>query len=343
MLLESVAVIIGWANRLWGRLEKNVNKRLLIYGILVIFIFTALVGCGSANVVARVNGEKILRGDLEKKVEEMKSSLASQGVDFESEQGREIEQKIETEALNQLINETLLMQQAEKEQVVIVDAQVNEQIDSLKQQFGEEMFQTLLKQQNLTEEDLREQLKLQLTADALFKKVTEDVSVSDSEVSKYFDENKNDLEEMKVAHILISVPSSAAESEIKAAEEKAEELIQQIKSGEDFAQLAKENSADSQSAENGGVMDMYFTRQDPFLMDEFVKGAFELGEGQISQKPVRTAYGFHIIKVLDKRSSYEELEPTVKERLVSEKKNQLFVKYFSDLKEKAKIENMLVK
>jgi len=319
----------------------RIRFAVLVVLLGLVFIFSA--GCSDANVVARVNGEKIMRAELNKKVEEIKSGLKSQGFDFEGEQGKEILERVEEEALNQLINETLLMQEAEKQGVIASDKKVQEQLRQIKEQFGEENFKKLLEEQNLSEGDLAEQLRLQISADALFNKMTGDIKVDKQEARTFFDENKRDFEQLKVAHILISVAPDASKEEEESAKQRAVDLISKLKEGADFSSLAKAHSQDPQSAKNGGVMDMYFTRRDPFLMEEFIRGAFELGPGEFSKEPVRTAYGYHIIKVIDKRDTFDELQRSVEERLLSEKKNEAFLKFFSEVKENARIKNMLTK
>ncbi|HBT20683.1 MAG TPA: hypothetical protein DEA47_04915 [Peptococcaceae bacterium] len=321
----------------------NFKKQVLLLTVLLAFVVLTLSGCGEGEVVARVNGEKITLSELNKKVEEIKAGLESQGIDIESEEGQSAMGKVEEEALNQLINETLLLQEAEKQGVLAGDDEVQRRLREIKKNFSSEEFESLLKAQNLTERDFKKQLKLQLSADALFNKVTKDVKVSDGELREYFEKNRKDLEQIKVAHILISVDPDASKSEEEKARNKAVEIINKLHNGADFSSLARTYSEDSQTKENGGVIDIYFTREDPFFMEEFIEGAFKLKEGEFSKEPVRTTYGYHIIKVIDSRTSYEELKSTIRDRLLSEKKNDVFVKYFNKIKKDAKIENMLKK
>mgnify|MGYP000890737038 CR=1 FL=1 len=318
-------------------------KRVLVLAVLLAFVVFSTAGCGEGEVVARVNGEKITLSELNSKVEEIKAGLESQGIDFESEEGRSVLKKVEEEALNQLINETLLMQEAEKQGVLAGDDKVQQRLKEIKENFSSEEFKSLLKAQNLTERDFKEQLKLQLSADALFNKVTKNIKVSEQELREYFEKYKGDLEQLKVAHILISVEPDASKGDEEKAKNKAVEIIGRLHRGEDFGSLAKTYSEDAQTKENGGVIDIYFTREDPFFMEEFIEGAFKLKEGEFSKEPVRTTYGYHIIKVIDRKASYEELKSTIRDRLLTERKNDAFVKYFNKIKKDAKIENMLQK
>lgn len=319
------------------------TRTAVLFSVLILILIAA-AGCGDASVVARVNGEKILQSDLDDKIAEIKMGLTSQGIDFEGEENKEMQARIEEEALNQLMDEALLMQQAAKEGVKVGNAAVQEQLNQLKKQFGEDVFKELLAQQKLTEDKLAKQIKVQLTAQALYEKVTADIAFDEKAAKDYFEKNKADLEERKVAHILITADETASEDKVNEAKQKAQDLIAKLQAGEDFAKLAKENSEDFQSGENGGVIDQYFNRNDTSFVPEFVEGTFKLsGEGSFSSEPVRSAYGFHIIKVLDTKSTYEELKDSLKNTLLSQEKNKAFVEFFNQAKSEAKIENLMKK
>lgn len=315
----------------------------LMLSVLILILFIT-AGCGNGNVVARVNGEKILQADLQDKIAEIKLGLTNQGIDVDQEQNQEMLSQIQKEALNQLMDEALLMQQASKMGIKVDNKEIQDQLQQLKDQFGEDTFKQLLAQQKLTEAKLSKQIKVQMTAQALFEKVTDDIKVDEKTAKEYFEKNKADLEERKVAHILISADETATEEQVNKAKKTAEDLIGKLKAGEDFAKLAKESSEDLQSGANGGVIDQYFNRNDTNLVPEFVAGAFQLkGEGDFSQQPVRSSYGFHIIKVLDSKSTYEELKKSLNNIMMSDKKNDAFVKFFNKAKSEAKIENLMEK
>ncbi|MGI6553899.1 MAG: peptidylprolyl isomerase [Bacillota bacterium] len=317
------------------------RRKVISLFLVLIFIAVFSAGCGGdASVIARVNGEKILQNQLEDRIALIKSGLASQGYSLQEGQDDELLGQIEDEAMNQLIDEALLMQQANKEGVSVSNDVVQEQIRLMKKQFGTEVFKQLLNQQKLTEDKLAEQIKVQLTAEALFNKVTSDISVDSETLKATYEENPAKYEQAKVAHILIAVDENAPEEKVKAAREKAQNLISKLNNGEDFAEVAKNNSEDAQSAENGGVIDYYFTREDTSLVKEFVDGAFQVEVGQISKEPVRSPYGFHIIKMLDKKDTFEELEASLEGQLLNEQKNEAFSDFFNKAKSEAKIENL---
>ena len=113
-----------------------------------------------------------------------------------------------------------------------------------------------------------------------------------------------------------------------AKEKKAKEIAEKVKSGGDFAALAKENSEDPGSKENGGDLD-FFSRER--MVPEFANAAFKMNKGDISD-PVKTQFGFHIIKVTDKKESHTVPFAEVKEKIIA---------YLKDAKHKAAIEELL--
>ncbi|GAW91665.1 peptidylprolyl isomerase [Calderihabitans maritimus] len=320
------------------------HRRILLIGALIMVVIFAVSGCGKSNVVATVNGEQITRDELDERVEKLKGMSGHQGASLEGEAGEKFIAALEKQALDQLIQELLIFQEAKKQGINIETSQIDEHLAKIKSQFpSEEMFQQLLAQQNLTEEDLRHYILFQLTEDALYKAVTGDVSVSEEEVKDYFEKNKEDLVSVKVSHILIKAQEGqVSEEELAKAEEKAKEIIEELNNGADFAELAKSKSEDEKSKEAGGLIDIYFTRNDTRLVREFVEGAFLLAEeGDFSKEPVQSPYGYHIIKLEDKKDTLEELEGDIETRLLAQKKNEVFNEFYEKLQKEAEIEKNL--
>lgn len=131
-----------------------------------------------------------------------------------------------------------------------------------------------------------------------------------------------DVQEVKAAHILVET------------EDKAKEIIKELEAGKSFAELAKANSKDG-TAQNGGDLG-YFTQQD--VVPEFAKAAFDTKVGEYTKKPVKTQFGFHIIKVEDKRkrppASFEEAKGFIEQ----EARREILETLIKDWKAAAKIE-----
>ena len=154
------------------------------------------------------------------------------------------------------------------------------------------------------------------------KYIKEDIT--DKEVKKYYDEKIS--EELNVKHILIQpdVKENATEDEKKEAEQKAYDkavdLINMLNEGADFEQLAKDNSADTGSASNGGVINNV-TKEG--FVTEFYNAAYALEEGKYTTTPVKSEYGYHIIYLVNKneKEPLDNLKDTIKDSIVTEKLN----------------------
>jgi len=153
--------------------------------------------------------------------------------------------------------------------------------------------------------------------------------ITDDMVKAKYDQNLKDHppeDEVKVAHILVK------------SEAEANDILAQLKKGTDFAKLAKDKSIDKGSAVNGGDLGMYFTQNGGEVVQPFADAAFALKTGEVSSKPVQTQFGWHIIKIEDRRKqtppSFDEQKDQIRQQL-AEDTVQTEVK---DLRSKAKIE-----
>jgi foldase protein PrsA len=167
-----------------------------------------------------------------------------------------------------------------------VDKELKKFID---ENFGsQEEYEDYLKQYNIDEETLKEDIEYMLLQEIAF---TQNIDVTEEEVElEYLYQTKN----VTARHILISTDENEEKSEDgKSAEDKVDEVLEKLNAGEDFAKVAKEYSDDPSSAENGGDLGVLNPDQ---LVPEFSKAAFQLKEGEISE-PVKSDYGYHIIQV----------------------------------------------
>jgi len=148
----------------------------------------------------------------------------------------------------------------------------------------------------------------------LQKEVIEKFTVSEEDMKSYYETHEEEFkkpEMVKARHILIKIDAGASEEEKKKAQEQAGDILKKIKAGDDFAKLASEFSDDNVSKTNGGDLG-FFARGS--MVKPFEDAAFALKPGEISDI-VETRFGYHIIKVDEKKDA--EIEPfdTVKERI----------------------------
>ena len=153
-----------------------------------------------------------------------------------------------------------------------------------------------------------------------------DKEISNADLKKKYDDTVGKspaIEEVQAYHILVD------------SEAKAKDLIAKLKDGGDFAKLAAENSGDPGNKDKGGDLG-WFAKQD--MVPEFSEAAFKLAKGKISETPVKTQFGYHVVKVTDKRErpkpTFEELKPMLQTEVRREKLEGMLDKW----KQAAKIE-----
>lgn len=317
-----------------------------LIGILVVIVALVAAGCGG-NVVATVNGEKITRQQLDENVTEMKKAWESQGIDFSSTEAKGLVEMLEAQTLTQLIDQELLLQEAEKQGVKPSKQQVEEEMKNFRANFDSEAkFKQFLAANGLSEPKLLDLVEKDMAMQALQKKVLGDVKkVSDAEARAYYEGNKEQFaepEQRQVRHILIMTKegdnSQSAEVEAKT---QALAILEQLNQGKDFATLAKEKSQDQATREDGGLYT--FKRGD--AVPEFEEAAFALKPGEITKEPVKTQYGYHIIKLEKVIPSaikpYDEVKNDLVQFLSDKAQQDKFNEYMAGVREKADIKNYL--
>ncbi|HJZ66744.1 MAG TPA: peptidylprolyl isomerase [Blastocatellia bacterium] len=216
-----------------------------------------------------------------------------------------------------------------------------QQRDDLKKQYGEfKMIAERARKEGLDREDLTRLQALLDRSQALASAYVSDLQknadklVSDADIEQYYKDHPSEFDEVRVRHILISTqPKEQAEDEEEAkdkkpadkpkalskeeARKKAQALLERARKGEDFAKLAKENSDDPGSKDKGGEYDFFGHGK---MVPEFEKAAFALKPGEISDL-VETQYGFHIIKLEERRNaSSPENDQKVRQQIVEKLK-----------------------
>jgi peptidyl-prolyl cis-trans isomerase SurA len=278
---------------------------------LVLFLVTLVAGCNSSNstasedVVARIDGTDITTAQLEKQFQARITGA-------EQPPSPEEAQDLKLQLLNQMINDQIFLELAAEQQLTATDAEVDVKFNEFKSQYTEESFQQQLKQQNMSVDDIKAELRKSITLDKLVnKEITSKITVSDAEIKDFYDKNKasfNLPEGFQVAHILVTPapepgPTNTKGDDAKTPEEaqqKAARLLRDIQGGADFATVAREFSEDGQSSVNGGDLDFQpldaLANIDPALAEAVQR----MKVGEITRQPVRTRFGFHIIKLVNR-------------------------------------------
>lgn len=309
---------------------KNINKRLVKVTSAILISTFVLSGCGAGDSVAKVNGEKISVEEYSVDYDIIKKRYETQfGPEFfdeKNEEGKTMEEVLKENVLDKLVIEEIIMQKAKKDNILPTDEEVNEQINSFKEMVGgKEGFEKFLETNEMTEEYFKTGIKKELAVEKYREKYLKDLKIDDKEMKEYYEKNKKEYETIEASHILVET------------EEEAKAILKELKEGGDFAELAKK-SKDEGSAANGGSLG-YFGRGQ--MIPEFEQVAFNLKVGEISE-PVKTEYqpntfGYHIIKVTDKKDSLEQVKEEVKIALENEK----FEANLEALKKEAKVKTYI--
>jgi peptidyl-prolyl cis-trans isomerase SurA len=246
-------------------------------------------------------------------------------------------------AFDQIVSEKLLAKQAQALQLEVTEQQVDAAIEDIRtrNRFSQEDFVRALGEQGLDLETFRAQIRRELeTYQVLQHKVRGRVKVSDEDLRNYYQTHPQEFageEELHVRHIFLPLPqgaSSAEEAKVRAAGEK---VLQRLKSGEDFARVARQVSK-GPSAEDGG--DLGWLRRGT-IQKALEDPAFALKDGQVSGL-VRAGPGLHVLKVEARRrggaKSFEEAKDEIRARLIDEQAGATRQQYLEELRRGATID-----
>jgi peptidyl-prolyl cis-trans isomerase C len=264
------------------------------------------------DAAARVNGVTISRVEFDKSYN---GYTQQRGMDPQKITDPERSKQVQREVLDGLITRELLWQEAQKKNFTATDEEVAKAMSSAKSRFpSEDDFRLRLAQMGYTEEAYGKVLLRQLSVRALVEKdIARGISVSDDEIHDYYQSNPQHFkspEQVHARHILVKVKPEADEATRKEAKKKTEAILKEAKGGADFAELARKHS-EGPSGPKGGDLG-FFPRGR--MVKPFEEAAFALKSGEISGV-VETNFGYHIIKVEEKREPQTLAEKDVKERI----------------------------
>jgi peptidyl-prolyl cis-trans isomerase C len=290
------------------------------------------------DILAKVNGTAITRGEVDRAV----AVLVSQNRLPKPANAEQAKQSQDA-TLDQLVTAELLYQAGMKKEIKDLDKKVADRVAVNKGKFPSPAeFESALKSSGLTEKDLTDITRKDIVITNLVETdIAPKVTVKDEEIQKFYDQNKEKYfkqeEGVRASHILISADAKATPDEKQKAKEKAEAIRKRIVAGEDFAALAKTDSS-CPSSKQGGDLGFFNHGQ---MVEPFEKAAFALKPGDVSDV-VETQFGYHIIKVTDKKAGgyvpFSEAKEKIQNFLKSQKMQKAIADYSDDLKKKAAIE-----
>jgi len=297
-----------------------------------------------------VNGRAITYAELEKQYE---SQFAGPGDHPNDDQS--MIQKLEV--LRTLVDNEIMLQRAEKMGLMAVDADVEGKFSELKAPYTQEEFQNQLNARKMTVEDLKAQLRRDLSVAKLFnKEITSQINIVDKDISDFYNSNKASFNlaepQIHLAQILVTpgpdpnvrnLKNDKAQSDDQA-RKKIENLYARIRQGEDFAMLAQNYSEDPNSSQNGG--DLGFVPE-----SALEKANVDLRKSLLAIRPgestpvLRTPEGYRILKVLSREPAGQrdlsdpKVQQTIRETLINRKDQLLKAAYYEMARNEAKVIN----
>jgi peptidyl-prolyl cis-trans isomerase SurA len=335
------------------------SKPMWICAIFLLLSF-GLSSCKSgpnvtADTAAIVNKKEIKLAEVEK-IFQNKVKQSNQTPSSEEAQA------LRLDILRQLINDEILMQQAAKDNLEATEAEINTKLTDLKKNFTEERFQQSLKEQGLTVDDVREELKKSSTIEKFYnKEITSRISVSDAEIRDFFNKNKQNFnlpDTWHVYHILITPKSDKVKvvgntktfdaQTVQEAQDRVLRVLKRVLAGEDFQVVARDNSDDSTSAPSGGDLGFLSAQQMEQQAGPAFRQAVEtLKPGETFAKPLVTQYGFHIVRVTEKSPAGQRdlsdaaVQTNIRQIILGRRENLLKTAHLDKVCNEASVRNVL--
>jgi foldase protein PrsA len=306
------------------------RSRIVVF--LTLAVVLVAVGCGGGDdenvpgdAIAVVDGNKIAKTEFDGLIGQAKRSYKAQKRVF-PKVGTAEYNVLKNQAVQFLVQRAQFEQKADELEVDVTDKQVDERLKQIKKQYfagSEKRYKEQLKQQGLTDEQVRRDIRAQLIQEGIFKQVTGDVKVTDKDIQAYYDKNKAQYgtpESRDVRHILVPTKKLA------------DDLFRRIEAGEDFAKLAKKYSKDPGSKDQGGKLTVARGQ----TVQPFDQTAFLLGKNKVS-RPIKTQYGYHLIQPMSdvkaaKTTPLKQVKESIKQQLLQTKKNEAMTKWVEETK-----------
>lgn len=279
---------------------ETVMKKMMKLALIPFAAIAILAGCSNqdSRSVAEIGDEKITEAELNEMLQKQHG----------------------TTMLDTLISYKIVELEAKKAEIEVTDEEVEAEYEQYSEQYGGvDGMMTMLKEYNMTEDDVREDIRIYLLT---LKLLENQVEVTDDEILAFFEENKSNF----------ATPESITASHILVEEEAlAKELIKRINNGEDFTELAKEYSVEEGVADTGGSLGTFGRGE---MVAEFEEAAFAMEVGELSKAPVKTEYGYHVILIEDKvageDADFESSKDEARKMLLEERMDEAYTPWLEE-------------
>ena len=316
------------------------KKVFYLFGFML-FLYGAASSSAAVvdRVVAVVNQEIITLSEVEKRFPPVREEIVTE----DRLQKQERMQVLSRQVLERLIEEKLIDQEAKKSGMKVSSKEIEAAVEEVKRRNGatQEDLEKALAVEGLTLETYKKQIEKSIQRQRLINlAVKVEGKAGEGELREFYQKNINRYrtnETYRPAQILFVIPKEATPEEIREIRKKCQNVLDKIKKGEDFGEMAVLYSEDTSNKDHG---DLGFFKKGE-LLPVFEREALRLKVGEVSGI-LRTEFGFHIIKLLDRKGtdplSFEEVAERVRSDYYEGEMEKAFRQYLSTLKEKAIIE-----
>ncbi len=296
----------------------------LLFSVLIVFQPSIFSEEDQNNVIAIVNGKRITQEDLARRMKNF--------TDLETETQSAIKQ----ETIDQLITDILLEEFVDKQGLIVTKEEIEREINQIRGNLVASMEDTTQSLEQILAtigsdiNEFKKSIKHSIALEKYFNN-----KLNNEVLEEYFEKNKSvfNSESVKVSHILVDTRGLKTEEELSQMLKRIKEIKREIDQGATFDEVAKKYS-DCPSALQGG--DLGFIQRKGNLAKSFLDAAFSLQVGQVSE-PVQTEYGYHLIKVTDKRPGFQVRFMDVREKVRLEVLDEEIIKLLERLRKEAEI------
>lgn len=328
-------------------MKKLISVLVLALTLLSVFSFA---GCGAKTQTAMiVNGVEIPQGVMNYYINAGKDYLTSYGINLEDETGAMYMSMLEEQGVDIVTEIAVVKSLAAEKGITLAEGVLSDAVAQEKENFGTTTtWNTWLEGYGMTEADVEWILEYQLLADALFENLNEDLTLSDEEVASIYNENPEKYDTFKFGNIVLApegeettdpetgetTTAEPTEADWENTKATVQGFIDQINSGEaKFEDLAARYNQDSTKS-TGGDLGQYITKDNSPYVSEFNDAAFTLTEiGEITQEPIKSSFGYHIIKLLDKTEGAEDARDTIIDEQLGEERNARYTEAINEAME----------
>lgn len=351
----------GHSARVEDRLKTYAQFSYALAALSVGALLFGSMGCsgkqGGSDVAAIVDGHKIYRAELEKYYQ-------NQTAGSDQLPSGEQADSLRLNILRELIDNEILMRRAEKLGLLATDDEVDRKLSEIKSPFTSEQFAAHLAEKKISEEDFKRDIRRSLAIDkVLNKEVTSKISVSDQDISTYYNTHKSEFNVIEPQYHLAQIfvtpepnpqlrnQNNKAQNE-EEAKKKIQMVLNRLDSGDDFGTMAMNYSEDTETATNGG--DLGFTPEsalrntDPTTRDAVLSlkpGQYTSPYISVMNPATKQLIGFRIVKLIAKEPAgqREFSDPRVQQAIRAELRDRreqlLKAAYYEVLRNQAKVEN----